>query len=286
MGRRRCNLGGSCTVRFVPANYQHLEQVGLLAKAGTTRQTYTTRPRRHSRAALSRSRRPVASACPVLPVSFAFATIVKHWAPHALHGRHPAAVPLPFVTSRTAAAPSKHSLKLPSLPAHHRACWAEYRHHRRPPRDSTPSPPRELREPPHDALDAADALALVRPLPRPPARPWTSPTCASPVRPHAAASSTTANSTQSLPQMVSTSAMSSVRRRPPPALSFGTPLTCPAGFPDPFAVATISGEQTRTTSVIKKTLNPYWNESFDMCVLCMPTYEHRGGSSANMLAGG
>lgn len=37
-----------------------------------------------------------------------------------------------------------------------------------------------------------------------------------------------------------------------------------SGFPDPFAVATISGEQTRTTSVIKKTLNPYWNESFDM----------------------
>ena len=36
------------------------------------------------------------------------------------------------------------------------------------------------------------------------------------------------------------------------------------GFPDPFAVATISGEQTRTTGVIKKTLNPYWNESFDM----------------------
>jgi E3 ubiquitin-protein ligase NEDD4 len=31
-------------------------------------------------------------------------------------------------------------------------------------------------------------------------------------------------------------------------------------------VATINGEQTRTTSVIKKTLNPYWNESFDMCV--------------------
>ncbi|MCJ1268654.1 hypothetical protein MMC22_008542 [Lobaria immixta] len=35
-------------------------------------------------------------------------------------------------------------------------------------------------------------------------------------------------------------------------------------FPDPFAVATMSGEQTRTTSVIKKTLNPYWNESFEM----------------------
>lgn len=39
------------------------------------------------------------------------------------------------------------------------------------------------------------------------------------------------------------------------------------GFPDPFAVATISGEQTKTTSVIKKTLNPYWNEVFDMYAL-------------------
>ncbi|KAF2223411.1 putative ubiquitin-protein ligase [Elsinoe ampelina] len=35
-------------------------------------------------------------------------------------------------------------------------------------------------------------------------------------------------------------------------------------FPDPFAVATINGEQTKTTGVIRKTLNPYWNESFDM----------------------
>lgn len=43
-------------------------------------------------------------------------------------------------------------------------------------------------------------------------------------------------------------------------------LMAPTGFPDPFAVATISGEQTKTTGVIKKTLNPYWNESFDMCV--------------------
>lgn len=38
------------------------------------------------------------------------------------------------------------------------------------------------------------------------------------------------------------------------------------GFPDPFAVATVNGEQTQTTGVIKKTLNPYWNESFDLCV--------------------
>lgn len=43
-------------------------------------------------------------------------------------------------------------------------------------------------------------------------------------------------------------------------------LTFFTGFPDPFAVATIGGEQTKTTQVIKKTLNPYWNESFDMCV--------------------
>lgn len=34
-------------------------------------------------------------------------------------------------------------------------------------------------------------------------------------------------------------------------------------FPDPFAVATINSEQTKTTSVSKRTLNPYWNESFD-----------------------
>lgn len=43
--------------------------------------------------------------------------------------------------------------------------------------------------------------------------------------------------------------------------------SCLSGFPDPFAVATIGGEQTRTTSVIRKTLNPYWNEVFDMLVI-------------------
>jgi hypothetical protein len=30
------------------------------------------------------------------------------------------------------------------------------------------------------------------------------------------------------------------------------------------AVITVDGEQTHTTTVMKKTLNPYWNESFDM----------------------
>jgi len=37
--------------------------------------------------------------------------------------------------------------------------------------------------------------------------------------------------------------------------------------PDPFAVATINGEQTRTTAVSKKNLNPYWNEGFDLYVI-------------------
>ncbi|CBX91881.1 hypothetical protein LEMA_P045870.1 [Plenodomus lingam JN3] len=92
--------------------------------------------------------------------------------------------------------------------------------------------------------------------------------------------------------MDSTSAMSSVRLSPPsppPTICWALytvccsllPLhriVCPSvrrlhksrsitGFPDPFAVATINGEQTRTTNVIKKTLNPYWNESFDMYVM-------------------
>ncbi|KAH8780382.1 hypothetical protein BGZ57DRAFT_307241 [Hyaloscypha finlandica] len=35
--------------------------------------------------------------------------------------------------------------------------------------------------------------------------------------------------------------------------------------PDPFAVVT-TGDQTKTTSIIKKTLNPNWNESFDFHV--------------------
>ncbi|KII88965.1 hypothetical protein PLICRDRAFT_159942 [Plicaturopsis crispa FD-325 SS-3] len=37
-------------------------------------------------------------------------------------------------------------------------------------------------------------------------------------------------------------------------------------LPDPFAVITVDGEQTHTTGVIKKTLNPYWSESFDITV--------------------
>ncbi|CAE6476809.1 unnamed protein product, partial [Rhizoctonia solani] len=37
-------------------------------------------------------------------------------------------------------------------------------------------------------------------------------------------------------------------------------------LPDPFAVITVDSEQTHSTSLIKKTLNPYWNESFDVTV--------------------
>ncbi|EKM55866.1 uncharacterized protein PHACADRAFT_256774 [Phanerochaete carnosa HHB-10118-sp] len=37
-------------------------------------------------------------------------------------------------------------------------------------------------------------------------------------------------------------------------------------LPDPFAVITVDAEQTHTSTVMKKTLNPYWNESFDINV--------------------
>ncbi|KAI9105930.1 hypothetical protein DFS34DRAFT_601472 [Phlyctochytrium arcticum] len=37
-------------------------------------------------------------------------------------------------------------------------------------------------------------------------------------------------------------------------------------LPDPFAVVLIDGGQTQTTSPVKRTLNPYWNESFDISV--------------------
>jgi E3 ubiquitin-protein ligase NEDD4 len=43
-------------------------------------------------------------------------------------------------------------------------------------------------------------------------------------------------------------------------------LMLDVAFPDPFAVVTIGGEQTKTTSVIERTLNPYWNESFNLWV--------------------
>lgn len=34
-----------------------------------------------------------------------------------------------------------------------------------------------------------------------------------------------------------------------------------SGSPDPFAVVTVDGEQTQTTEVSKKTLNPEWNQT-------------------------
>jgi C2 domain len=60
-----------------------------------------------------------------------------------------------------------------------------------------------------------------------------------------------------------TSVMSSVRIPVLVVLEYYWWILC-VGFPDPFAVATLGGEQTKTTSVIKRTLNPYWNESFDL----------------------
>ncbi|KAK4686746.1 hypothetical protein P7C73_g3391, partial [Tremellales sp. Uapishka_1] len=37
-------------------------------------------------------------------------------------------------------------------------------------------------------------------------------------------------------------------------------------LPDPFAIVSVDSEQIFTTSVIKRTLNPYWNENFDITV--------------------
>ncbi|KAK0523250.1 hypothetical protein OC834_003529 [Tilletia horrida] len=35
-------------------------------------------------------------------------------------------------------------------------------------------------------------------------------------------------------------------------------------LPDPFAIVTVDGDQTHSTSVIKKTLSPYWSDAFDV----------------------
>jgi Ca2+-dependent lipid-binding protein len=41
-------------------------------------------------------------------------------------------------------------------------------------------------------------------------------------------------------------------------------------LPDPFAVATVNGDQTQTTQAAKRSLNPYWNEQFDLYVSPSP----------------
>lgn len=69
---------------------------------------------------------------------------------------------------------------------------------------------------------------------------------------------------QSSLRMVCTSEMFSVRRDALPGYLSDGLLMCSSGFPDPFAVITANGDQTKTTTAQKRTLNPYWNESFDV----------------------
>ncbi|KAJ1957604.1 hypothetical protein GGI12_004980 [Dipsacomyces acuminosporus] len=37
-------------------------------------------------------------------------------------------------------------------------------------------------------------------------------------------------------------------------------------MPDPFVVVTVDGAQMHTTTALKRTLSPYWNESFEVQV--------------------
>ncbi|KAJ7175923.1 hypothetical protein C8R46DRAFT_1080052 [Mycena filopes] len=52
------------------------------------------------------------------------------------------------------------------------------------------------------------------------------------------------------------------------------------GLPDPFAVLTVDGEQTNNTAIVRKTLNPSWNEHFDVVVrdssmIAIQIFDHR-----------
>ncbi|KAI9632877.1 ubiquitin-protein ligase [Dioszegia hungarica] len=47
-------------------------------------------------------------------------------------------------------------------------------------------------------------------------------------------------------------------------------------LPDPFAIVSVDGEQIHTTSVIKKTLNPYWNDTVkDSSVVAVQIFDQR-----------
>ncbi|KAJ7366908.1 hypothetical protein DFH08DRAFT_1072314 [Mycena albidolilacea] len=52
------------------------------------------------------------------------------------------------------------------------------------------------------------------------------------------------------------------------------------GLPDPFAVLTVDGEQTNNTAIVRRTLNPAWNEHFDVVVrdssmIAIQIFDHR-----------
>lgn len=57
-------------------------------------------------------------------------------------------------------------------------------------------------------------------------------------------------------------------------------------MPNPFAVITVDGESTYTTSVVKKTLNPYFNEAFDMYVFHFSEESSRCLDASDIARGG
>jgi len=54
-------------------------------------------------------------------------------------------------------------------------------------------------------------------------------------------------------------------RAPPPVLSgSGLPKRKLFRLPDPFVVVSVDGVEKFATKTVKKSLNPFWNESFDV----------------------
>lgn len=62
-------------------------------------------------------------------------------------------------------------------------------------------------------------------------------------------------------------------RLPPPVLSAsGLPKRNLFRLPDPFVVVSLDGVEKFASTTVKKSLNPFWNEHFDMSVFTPPSF--------------